>query len=137
MWSYYIFCILIYLGYLFMYRSPNVYWNNCFSFLNVLAVFQQCSLKFMRSHRSLQELKKLKNSRSGCLNLVLMICLWKITNISRIGKGTKHLGQSSEVGKDGCQLILKVITLNKSQTKGSDPIFSHPAWAVDSTQHSR
>lgn len=54
-----------------------------------------------------------------------------------MGKGSKQLGQRSEVGKDGCQLILKVKTLNKSQTKGPDPIFSHPAWAVDSTPHSR
>lgn len=28
-----------------MYRSPNVYWKNYSSFVNVLAVFQQYSLK--------------------------------------------------------------------------------------------
>lgn len=45
-----------------MYRSPNDYWKNYSSFLNVLAVFQQYIVlrMFMLNHRSLQELEKVE-----------------------------------------------------------------------------
>lgn len=114
MWSYYIFCILTYLGYLFMYWSPNVYWKNCSSFVMYWQFLSSIVLRmFMLNHRSLQELEKVKNSRSRYLNASLIICPWKVTNISWVVKESKELGQRSEVGKDGCQKILKVITLNK------------------------
>lgn len=57
-------------------------------------------------------------------NTGLITCPWK-EKFPGLGKGYFRAAESGG-------FLLEVITLNESQMEGSDLVFSHPAWAIDS-----